>query len=62
MASETLDATIQTFSAASSAIKDLDVAKESTEYSKQNILSQATTAMLVQANQLPQSVLRLLPN
>jgi flagellin len=40
----------------------LDVAKESTEYSKQNILSQATTAMLVQANQLPQSVLRLLPN
>jgi flagellin len=62
MASETLDATIQTFSAASSAIKDLDVAKESTEYSKQNILNQATTAMLVQANQLPQSVLRLLPN
>jgi flagellin len=62
LASETLDATIQAFSAATSSIKDLDVAKESTEYSKQNILLQATTAMLVQANQLPQTVLRLLPS
>ena len=61
MASDNLDATVETFSAATSAIKDVDVARESTEYSRQNILNQATTAMLAQANQLPQSVMRLLP-
>ncbi|MCX6864175.1 MAG: flagellin [Verrucomicrobia bacterium] len=38
------------------------MATESTEFSRQNILNQSTTAMLAQANQLPQSVLRLLPN
>jgi flagellin len=62
MASDYLAATIETFTAATSAIKDVDVATESTEFSKQNILNQSTTAMLAQANQLPQSVLRLLPN
>jgi flagellin len=62
MASDYLAATIETFTAATSAIKDVDVATESTEYSKQNILNQSTTAMLAQANQLPQSVLRLLPS
>jgi flagellin len=61
MASDNLDATVETFSAATSAIKDVDVARESTEYSRQNILNQATTAMLAQANSLPQSVMRLLP-
>ena len=61
MASDNLNATIETFSAATSAIKDVDVARESTEYSRQNILNQATTAMLAQANNLPQSVMRLLP-
>ena len=61
MASDNLDATVETFSAATSAIKDVDVARESTEYSRQNILNQATTAMLAQANNLPQSVMRLLP-
>ena len=39
----------------------IEVARESTEFSRQNILNQSTTAMLAQANQLPQSVLRLLP-
>jgi flagellin len=62
MANDYLDATIESFTAATSAIKDVNVATESTEFSKQNILNQSTTAMLAQANQLPQSVLRLLPN
>ena len=62
MANDYLAATIESFTAATSAIKDVDVATESTEFSKQNILNQSTTAMLAQANQLPQSVLRLLPN
>ena len=44
----------------SARIKDVDVAEESTKFAKENILSQSGTAMLAQANQLPQSVLRLL--
>ena len=47
-------------SAATSRITDVDVAKESTNYAKANILVQSGTAMLAQANSLPQSVLRLL--
>ena len=47
-------------SAASSKIKDVDVAAESTEFAKYNILVQSGTAMLAQANQLPQNVLRLI--
>jgi flagellin len=47
---------------ASSRIKDVDMAQESTEYAKQNILVQSGTAMLAQANTMPQSVLRLLQN
>jgi len=47
-------------SAAKSQITDVDVAKESTNYARQNILVQSGTAMLAQANTLPQSVLRLL--
>ena len=50
----------QNMSAASSRIQDVDVADEATEYAKQNILVQSGTAMLAQANQMPQSVLRLL--
>jgi flagellin len=46
--------------AANSAIKDVDVASESTNYAKLNILVQSGTAMLAQANVLPQSVLKLL--
>ena len=61
VANDQLAATVESFSAASSLIKDVDVARESTEFSRQNILNQATTAMLAQANQLPQSVMRLLP-
>ena len=47
-------------SAAKSQITDVDVATESTNYAKQNILVQTGTAMLAQANAMPQSVLRLL--
>lgn len=43
-----------------SRIRDVDVATESTQFAKSNILVQAGTAMLAQANQLPQSVLKLL--
>ena len=46
--------------AANSRIKDVDVAEESTTYAKFNILVQAGTAMLSQANSSSQSVLRLL--
>lgn len=46
--------------AANSRIKDVDVADESTKFAKYNILVQAGTAMLAQANLTPQSALRLL--
>ncbi len=45
---------------ANSRIKDLDVADESTQYARYNILVQAGTAMLAQANSTPQSALKLL--
>jgi flagellin len=47
-------------SAANSQIMDVDIAKESTNYAKQNILVQTGTAMLAQANALPQIALKLL--
>ena len=47
-------------SAANSRITDVDVAQESTNYAKYNILVQTGTAMLAQANSAPQSVLKLL--
>jgi flagellin len=47
-------------SAANSQISDVDVAQESTSYAKYQILVSAGTSMLAQANQNPQSVLKLL--
>jgi flagellin len=47
-------------SSAVSRIKDVDVAEESTQYARYNILVQAGTSMLAQANSTPASVLRLL--
>jgi len=47
-------------SAANSQIMDVDVAQESTNYAKYNILVQTGTAMLAQANSMPQTVLKLL--
>lgn len=46
--------------AAESRIRDADMAKEMTSYSKNNILVQSATAMLAQANQKSQNVLTLL--
>jgi flagellin len=46
--------------AAESRIRDLDMAKEMMEFTKLNILSQAGSSMLAQANQLPQNILSLL--
>lgn len=46
--------------AAESRIRDTDMAKEMTQFSKSQILSQAGIAMLAQANSAPQSVLKLL--
>ncbi|HEY3019944.1 MAG TPA: flagellin [Solirubrobacteraceae bacterium] len=46
--------------AAESRIRDVDMAEETVEMTKNQILSQAGTAMLAQANQLPQNVLSLL--
>lgn len=45
---------------AESRIRDVDMAKEMMEFTKNNILTQAATAMLAQANQQPQGVLQLL--
>jgi flagellin len=50
----------ENISAAESRIRDVDVAAETVNFTKLQILSQSGTAMLAQANQLPQSVLKLL--
>lgn len=55
-----LDNTVENVSAAESRIRDVDIAKEMTNFTKNNILSQAATAMLAQANAAPQGVLSLL--
>lgn len=60
LAVSTLQVQGQILEAATSRIRDVDVAQESTTFAKNNILVQSGTAMLAQANQLPNSVLRLL--
>ena len=45
---------------AESTIRDADMAKEMMEFTKNNILTQASQSMLAQASQLPQGVLQLL--
>lgn len=57
---EQLSVSAENLTAASSRIMDVDVAEESTQYAKSNILVQSGTAMLAQANAMPNSVLRLL--
>jgi len=59
-ASDMLSVNRQNLEAANSRIIDVDVAKESSQLARFNILQQAGTAMLAQANQSSQSVLRLL--
>ena len=55
-----LSTSSENLSAAESRIRDVDMAKEMMEFQKNNILNQASTAMLAQANQQPQGVLQLL--
>jgi flagellin len=60
MTTDHLSVLSENLSASVSRIKDVDVATESAKYAKYNILVQSGTAMLAQANSLPQSALRLL--
>ncbi|WP_423189134.1 flagellin [Alkalibacterium sp. f15] len=55
-----LATTKENLSEANSRIRDVDMAEEMMSFTKSNILSQASTAMLAQANQMPQGVLQLL--
>jgi flagellin len=60
LASTNLQVEFENLSSAISRIRDVDVAEESTQYAKYNILVQSGTAMLAQANQTPKTVLQLL--
>lgn len=60
LASTTLQVEFENLSSAISRIRDVDVAEESTQFAKYNILAQSGTAMLSQANQTPKSALQLL--
>jgi flagellin len=55
-----LDASAENLQASESRIRDVDMAKEMMEFTKNNILMQAAQSMLAQANQQPQGVLQLL--
>lgn len=55
-----LDGTELNMTQALSRIEDVDMAEEMTEYTKYNVLTQAATSVLAQANDLPQQVLQLL--
>lgn len=55
-----IDNTAENLTASMSRIEDADMALEMSEFTRLNILQQAGTAMLAQANQLPQAVLQLL--
>lgn len=60
MTNEQLRTTNENLSAATSRITDADVADESTSYAKLQILVQSGTAMLAQANKMPQYALQLI--
>jgi flagellin len=55
-----IDVAIDNYDSTRSRVQDVDVAEESTRLAKYNILVQSSTAILAQANQLPQNILRLL--
>jgi flagellin len=55
-----LAVTAENLSSAESRIRDVDMAKEMINFTKYNILAQAATSMLAQAQQLPQNALQLL--
>lgn len=58
--SASLDVTINNLTTARSRITDTDIAEEMTEYTKYQVMSQAATTMLAQANERPQQSLQLL--
>jgi flagellin len=55
-----LGVAVENLTASESRIRDTDMAAEMVTYTRNSILSQAGTAMLAQANQVPQSILQLL--
>jgi flagellin len=55
-----INVAVENLSASESRIRDTDMAKEMVSFTRAQILSQAGTAMLAQANQIPQGVLSLL--
>ena len=57
---QNLDNQAENLQAAESRIRDADMARVMTNFTRNNILFQSSTAMLAQANALPQSVLQLL--
>ena len=59
---DSLRTSMENLTSSESQLRDTDFALESANYAKQNILYQAATAMLSQANQVPQTVLKLLQN
>jgi flagellin len=58
--SDAISATEQNLSASNSRIKDVDMASEMTTMTQQQVLQQAGTAMLAQANSQPQLILKLI--
>ena len=55
-----LSVAVENLSASESRIRDTDMAQEMTSFTRSQILVQAGTAMLAQANAAPQAVLKLL--
>ena len=60
MTQQQLSISSENIAAASSRIKDVDVAQESTNFARYNILVQASASMLSQANVAPNAALMLL--
>ena len=58
-AADNLSTTVENVDAARSSLLDLDIAAEMTTFTSKQILEQTGIAMLAQANQLPQALLRL---
>lgn len=59
---DNMQALTDSMTSADSSIRDCDIAEEMMNYSKESIIVQSSTAMIVQANKLPQDVLEVLRN
>ncbi|HEX3132107.1 MAG TPA: flagellin, partial [Planctomycetota bacterium] len=57
---DSLRVSFENLTSAESSLRDTDFAEESAAYARHNIIYQAATAMLAQANQIPQTVLQML--